>query len=410
MTVHYRYMILGGGLVAGYAAQEFVDHGVRPGELAIISAESNPPYERPPLSKGFLAGDEDLDDVWINDPNFYVQNGIDIFLNHPAVDVDLAAKELQTENEIFSFEKLLIATGSSPRVLDVNNGDAQNIFYLRRLEDAQRIRHAADDAEQAVVIGGSFIGMEVSSKLREAGLETTLVFPEDRVWAHLFTPEISRYFEKYYAARGVNIVSGRTAAAFEAKDGLVTGVRLDDGQLLAADLVVAGVGVNPNTEIFNGQFLELQDGIVVNRFLETNMPDVFAAGDVARYEDTLFGGSRRVEHWDNAVAQGQHAARAMVGKREAFVHVPYFFSDVFDLSYEFWGDASEADVAIHRGDVDSGSFSVWWLKGGQVCAAFVMDRPEEERDAAETWIAAKVEVPAEMLKDEKQELELRTTA
>jgi NADPH-dependent 2,4-dienoyl-CoA reductase/sulfur reductase-like enzyme len=188
-------------------------------------------------------------------------------------------------------------------------------------------------------------------------------------------------------------------------NGAVSAVALAGGQTLPCDLLVAGVGVEPVTEPLNGSGLEIQNGVVVNEYLETNRRDIYAAGDVANYQDVLFGKRRRVEHWDNAVAQGQHCARTLMGERAQFRHVPYFFSDVFDLSYEFWGDPAGAESVVHRGDLASASFSAWWLRGQRVVAAFAMKRPEEERDVAPRWIEARQRVSAARLADARTSIE-----
>jgi NADPH-dependent 2,4-dienoyl-CoA reductase/sulfur reductase-like enzyme len=167
-------------------------------------------------------------------------------------------------------------------------------------------------------------------------------------------------------------------------------------------MVVAGIGVQPVTEFLASSGIELSDGVVVNEYLETNRDGIYAAGDVANYQDVLFGKRRRVEHWDNAVSQGQHCARLLMGERQPFRHVPYFFSDEFDLSYEFWGDTSGADSVVTRGDVNTKSFSVWWLRGKQLVGAFVMNRPDDERNAAPQWIESKRVVEARELREKRQ--------
>jgi NADPH-dependent 2,4-dienoyl-CoA reductase/sulfur reductase-like enzyme len=182
-------------------------------------------------------------------------------------------------------------------------------------------------------------------------------------------------------------------------DGVVNSAVLESGQTVPCEMVVAGIGVRPVTELLDGSGIEVSDGVVVNEYLETSHPDILAAGDVANYQDVLFGKRRRVEHWDNAVSQGQYCARVLMGERTPFRHVPYFFSDVFDLSYEFWGDPADADEIVHRGDLSSNSFSVWWLKRKTVVAAFVMNRPDEERDAAPKWIEARQRVTSAKLGD-----------
>lgn len=405
----YRYVILGGGLAAGYAAQAYADVGGVQGELQIISVEEIVPYERPPLSKDFLAGDESVDEILINAPDFYREHGIDVRLGTRVDRVDLQEKVLHAGDERFGFEKLLIATGSHLRRLDVPGTDLENVFYLRRIGQSRAIRAAAEEAQQAVVVGGSFIGMEVASVLQSSGVTTTMVFPESRVWEAFFTPRMSEFFENYYRDRGVHFVKNAEIARLMG-NGRVNHVELGSGQTLSADLVVLGIGVEPNIDIFRDTGLELNNGILVNRFLETNFPGVFAAGDVARYHDTLFDTQRRVEHWDNAYSQGRHAMQVMLGRYEPYVHVPYFFSDVFDLSYEFWGDTQNHNEVVHRGEVESGSFSVWWLKNGRLRAAFIINRPDSERELAQTWIERGEPLEADALADAKTPLRPAETA
>jgi NADPH-dependent 2,4-dienoyl-CoA reductase/sulfur reductase-like enzyme len=378
-------------MVAGYAAREFVERGLGRGELAIVSADDQVPYERPPLSKVFLRGSDPEASLYINPPEFYAEHGIEVRLSTSVDRVDLENRRAHLGGGVkLGYEKLLIATGATVRKLDVPGGNLEGVFYLRTAGDALRIRRWAAGATRAVVIGGGFIGMEVAASLRQRGLEVTQVLRESRVWERLFTPEMSDYFQRYYEAHGVRFVANAAVAGFTGNQRLES-VTLGGGVRIAADLVVAGVGVLPATRLFEGSRLDLRNGIRVNEYLETNLAGVYAAGDVALYRDVLFGKDRRVEHWDNAVSQGQHAARQMTGSREPFDHVPYFFSDVFDLSYELWGDPAEADRTVTRGDYNANSFSTWWLKGGRVTAAFVMNRPEEEREQAQRSIRERVE-------------------
>lgn len=396
----YKYIVIGGGLTAGYAAQEFAEMGVSSGELCILSDEKTLPYERPPLSKSFLAGEETAEEILINDEAFYRENGIEVKLDSAVKSVNLDEKRLYTDDDAFSYEKLLIATGSQPHTFDLPGANLDNIFYLRRISDARRIRDKAQDADKAVVIGGSFIAMESTSVLQSSGVDITMIFPEERVWEAFFSPEMSGFFENYYRERGVTILPEEEIDSF-AGSGTVSHVITQSGKRLPADMVVCGIGVAPNSSLFSGLKLKLNNGgIEVNRYLETNVPDVFAAGDITHYRDIIFDRVMHIEHWDNAVQQGRHAARAMMGQRERFEHVPYFFSDVFDLSYEFWGDTTNAVKTIHRGDIENGRFSAWWLaEDGRLLAAFIMNRPEEEREMAPKLIKAKSSLPDNWLND-----------
>jgi NADPH-dependent 2,4-dienoyl-CoA reductase/sulfur reductase-like enzyme len=358
-------------MVAGYAAKEFVERGGKKGDLVILSADSHLPYERPPLSKGFLGGKDDPSTVLINPPPFYREHGIEVRLETVVKRIDAASKKLVTEKGDVAYDKLLLAPGARPRTLD-------GARVLRTLSDALAIRGDAEKAKSALVLGGGFIGMEVSATLAHRGIKTTLAFPEKRVMERIFSPEMSAFFQEYYAARGVTIVAGNKPGTFPH----------------AADIVVAGIGVTPVVDVAQSAGCTVDNGIVVNAYLETNVPGIWAAGDAARYEDVLFKKQRRVEHWDNAVEQGKHAMRAMLGERARFEHVPYFFSDVFDLSYELWGDADGADATTVRGDMKSASFSVWWTKAGKVVSVFVMRRDDAEREAAQAAVREGNPVPA----------------
>jgi 3-phenylpropionate/trans-cinnamate dioxygenase ferredoxin reductase component len=384
-----KLAILGGGMVAGYAAKQLVEMGLPAGDLTILSADTEVPYERPPLSKGFLAGKDSRESVRINPAEFYSEHGIDVRLRCEVENVDAAEKQLHLKvGGPLGFDKLVIATGAQPRRLTVPGAELEGVYYLRSLDDSARIREHAGRAKSAAVIGGGFIGMEVASVLAQKKVETTMVVQEERIWARFFTPEMSHFFEKYYEARGVRFERKAKVDSLVGM-GALEGVRLAGGATIAAEMVVAGIGVRPVADFLGSSGIAMSDGVEVNECLETNQPGIYAAGDVAHYQDVLFGKRRRVEHWDNAVTQGQHCAKTLMGERSVYRHVPYFFSDVFDLSYEFWGDASEADETITRGEMGEKSFSVWWLRGEELVAAFVMNRPDDERTVAPQWIEEK---------------------
>jgi 3-phenylpropionate/trans-cinnamate dioxygenase ferredoxin reductase component len=397
-----KFIVLGGGMVAGYAAKELASHGLKSGELAIISADTTLPYERPPLSKSFLSGKDDETSILINGVDWYRERGIEVRLNTVIERIDPNKRLLRSNSgEEFECQHLLLATGARARRLDVPGNDLGDVFYLRSLKDSEAIRSKSASAKEMIIIGGGFIGMEVASVLAQKNVRTTLVIREDRVWSRVFTPIMSAFFEQYYASRGVRIVKEAQIASFEGK-GAVQAVLLGDGKKISCDAAVIGVGAVPITELVENTGVDVENGIVVNEYLEAGRAGVYAAGDVANYPDTVFGKRRRVEHWDNAVSQGQHWARVVIGEKQPFVHVPYFFSDVFDLSYELWGDPAGASDIVLRGDSNTSSFSVWWLKDNRVAAAFVMNRPDEERQVAPEWIRAHQTVSRERLSDKKQ--------
>jgi NADPH-dependent 2,4-dienoyl-CoA reductase/sulfur reductase-like enzyme len=386
-------------MVAGYAAKQLADLGLKSGDLTIVSAEPTAPYERPPLSKGFLAGRDSEESIRIVPNDFYSAHGIDLRLESEVASVAAAAKRIQLRSgEELAFDKLILATGSQVRKLDSPGANLSGIFYLRSLADSKRIRDHAATAKRAAVIGGGFIGMEVASVLAQKGAHVTMIVREARVFPQIFSPEMSAFFENYYKARGVQFAM--QAAVREIRGtGAVSSVVLADGQEIACDMVVAGIGVRPAIDFLAASGIETGNGVIVNQYLETSQPGIYAAGDIANYQDVLFGKRRRVEHWDNAVSQGQHCARALMGEHNEFRHVPYFFSDVFDLSYEFWGDPAGAEEIVHRGDMTGSSFSTWWVRGQRLVAAFAMNRPEEERDIAPKWIEARQRVSTARLRD-----------
>jgi NADPH-dependent 2,4-dienoyl-CoA reductase/sulfur reductase-like enzyme len=381
----YKQLILGGGMVAGYAVQQMLEDGVPASDIGIVSADNAPPYERPPLSKGLLLGSEKEKDVYINPPDKYGDKGVALHLETRASGVDTKQRRVKTDKGDFGYENLLIASGALVRKFEVPGGDLDGILYLRSLDDSRRIQEVIEPVKTAVVIGAGFIGMEVASAFAQKDTKTTMVFPGERLWESFLTPELSTWFERYYEDRGVTVVAGEMVNGFGG-EGKVRSVKSESRAEFETEVVVAGIGVKPATAFLEGSGLTIDNGVKVNEYLETGVDNVWAAGDVANYYDAIFKKQRRIEHWDNAVEQGKHAAGLLQGKREPFVHVPYFFSDVFDLSYEYWGDSADATETIHRADWDKKEIAAFWLKGNKMVAAFVMNRPDEERDLVQEWI------------------------
>ncbi|MEQ8678059.1 MAG: FAD-dependent oxidoreductase [Aggregatilineales bacterium] len=403
---NYKYIILGGGVAAGYAAKSFAEAGIDSGELAIISAESSLPYERPPLSKAFLAGDKSPSEILINDQAFYDDHGIAVFLETRIQTIEPEKSALYSKDDTFTYEKLLICTGSRVRTLDIPGAEWDGVHYLRSLADSMAIREQEYDIARVVILGGGYIGMEVASQMRQKNYEVTMVFPEDALMKdHFFTKEMSEFFEEYYREQGVKFIKGEKAVEIIGSNGHLTNVRLDSGKTLETDLVIAGIGVIPNIDLFEKTSIRTEEGILVDHFLTSSISNIYVAGDVATYHDVIFDKHRRIEHWNNAVTQGQYAAQVMTNQtREPYREIPYFFSDIFDLSYEFWGDVKEADRVVYRGELSAEGFSVWWLQQNRLVAAFVMGRPDEEREFAQMMIANGEPVAATMLEDSNQSL------
>ena len=383
----YKYVILGGGTTAGYAAKGFAEQNIEKGELCIVSAESILPMNRPPFSKDYLRDKTHDEEILINEKDFYKNEGIEVKLETCAKEVDLEKKQILLDNdEWIGYNKLLIATGSKLRRLSLEGSGLENIFYLRNIKHSDKIREMAMQAKTAVVVGGGYIGTETAASLNQLGLEVTMIVPEKILLSRFASDEIAAFFEKEYEERGVKIRFGRTAERFLG-EGKVEEVELDNGERLKADMVVAGIGVEPYVKLFESTSLEINEGIVVNKYCETNIENVYAAGDVVEFPDALFDKTRHVEHWEHAMEQGQHVAKVMTGKREPYTFLPYFFSDVFDYSYEYFGDKETAREVYYRGEIESGDFSAWWFDNNRLVAAFIMSsRPEKERKMARKWI------------------------
>ncbi|KAH6807448.1 monodehydroascorbate reductase 1 [Perilla frutescens var. frutescens] len=415
----FKYVILGGGVAAGYAAREFAKHGVKLGELALISKEAVAPYERPALSKAYLfpegtarlpgfhvcvgsGGERFL-------PEWYMEKGISLILSTEIVKADLASKTLiSAAGETYKYQTLIIATGSTViRLTDFGTpgADAKNIFYLREIDEADELVEAikAKKNGKAVVVGGGYIGLELSAALRINNIDVSMVFPEPWCMPRLFTAGIAAFYESYYANKGVNIIKGTMVVGFNTNEnGEVTSVKLKDGRVLEADIVVVGVGARPLTTLFKGQVEEDKGGIKTDASFKTSVADVYAVGDVATFPLKMYGDIRRVEHVDHARKSAEQAVKAIYASEQGesvseYDYLPYFYSRSFDLSWQFYGDNVGESVLF--GDSSPTSechkFGSYWVKDGKVVGAFLESgSPEENKAIAKV---AKVQPPAASL-------------
>jgi 3-phenylpropionate/trans-cinnamate dioxygenase ferredoxin reductase component len=398
MITQHKYVILGGGTTAGYAVKELIKQKADPQNIAIISAEDTVPVDRPPLSKGFLKSEMQENETYIENDRFYEDKGISLYLGIRATNFNQEEKRIRiTDEEAIQYDYLLIATGASPIQLEIPGSGLENIFYLRNIADAIAIKEKAQQAKSAVVIGGSYISTEVAASLKSLGLDVTIVFPEHYLLERFSVPEMGVFFNQLFKDNGVTLVNQQMVSEIIGND-KAEKVKLSSGEVISTDLVVAGIGVKPNTDLFENSGLEIDDGILVNEFCETNLPDVFAAGDVARFPDLVYGGTRRVEHWENAFEMGKNAAKSMIGYKEPYRFLPFFFSDIFDFSYEYFGDPSNANQHVIHGDINKGNFSVFWFKDAIMDAAFLSaDRPEVEREKVKEWIMKKTHLNTEVM-------------
>jgi NADPH-dependent 2,4-dienoyl-CoA reductase/sulfur reductase-like enzyme/predicted acylesterase/phospholipase RssA len=393
MTRKVDFLLVGGGLASATAAETLRLEGAD-GTIAILSAEAYPPYQRPPLSTQFLLGTQTEDRLPIFDDSFYREHSIDVILSTRATHLDGNHQVVQTDRagEV-RFRKLLIATGAAPMRFQIPGSTLPGIHYLRTLADALNIRRSAESATRAVVVGGSFLAIELAASLGARGIHVTLVAMEKILLDKLKSQSISDFFNRYYREHGVEIVLGDQVIGFlgEAK---IEGVRTRSGKTLPCDLALVAIGVAPEVEFLQGSGIEVDDGIVVDRYLRTNLPDIFAAGDVANFFDPVFNIRRRIEHWDNAVKQGRLAAKNMLGQRVPYDEVSYFFCDVFDITFDFFGYPEIADEKIARGSLDDRTFALFYLKGEVPRALFSLGRPAQETKTVEALIRYRVNLHA----------------
>jgi len=387
---HVDFLLLGGGPASTTAADTLRAEGAL-GTIAIVSAEPQLPYCRPPLSKQFLLGTQTRDQIDIFKESDYRKSQIDLLLGVRALAVLPADRLVQTDKAGFlQYEKLLIATGSRPTLLDpLEKGDLPGIYYLRTLPDAQALKDASQPAKRAVIIGGSFIGMELASSLTQTGVAVTLVTDAGALMNRLKTPLLSDFFLRYYKQHGVEVIFNDTVSRFYGKD-RVEGIVTQGGQDIPCDMAIIGIGVMPEIEFLSGSDILIDNGIRVNEYLQTNQPDIFAAGDVANFYDPVFGRYRRFEHWDNALKQGRLAAKNMLGFRQAYNECSYFFSDLFDITFEFFGDLEGIEEMMERGAIIDKSFALFFLKENKLSAVFSLGRPPQETKAAESLIRQRV--------------------
>jgi len=363
-------VIVGAGLAGASAAaslriEEFA------GRIILIGDEPYLPYERPPLSKGYLLGNDELETAFVHPADWYVEHAVELRTDAEVVALDRPAHEVVLAGgERVPYAKVLLATGSEPLRLDVPGVDLAGVLTLRRIEDSQRLKDAFTRTSRVVIVGGGWIGLETAAAARAAGLEVTLLERGDLPLLRVLGPEVAPVFADLHRDHGVDLRTGAVVAEILGVDGVVTGVRLGDGSTIDTDLVVVGVGIRPRTELATASGLDVDNGILTDEHLRTFDPDVYAAGDVANAMHPLLGRRLRVEHWANAIRQGELAGRTMLGRDDVDDRSPYFFSDQYDLGMEYTGyvGPGDADRVVFRGDVAAREFVAFWLAGDRVLA------------------------------------------
>ncbi|MFN2167316.1 MAG: NAD(P)/FAD-dependent oxidoreductase, partial [Anaerolineae bacterium] len=328
---HYTYLIVGGGMTADSAARAI--RATDPdGSIGIISAETSPPYDRPPLTKGLWKGEE-LATIWRATDDLDVT----LHLGRSVQVLDRDRRRVSDDHDdIYTYDRLLLATGGRPRTLPFDDG-RDGIIYYRTVEDYRRLAALAKERRRFAVIGGGFIGSELAASLAMHDRDVVMIFPEAGIGGRMFPADLAQFLNGYYRDQEVQVLSGRQVTAVESHGGSFV-LKTADEQAVAADVVVAGLGIIPNTELAEAAGLKTDDGIIVDHFLRTSDPHIYAAGDVAVFPDYLLEKRRRVEHEDNANVMGEVAGRAMAGDPVPYDYSPYFYSDLFDLGYEAVGE------------------------------------------------------------------------
>jgi 3-phenylpropionate/trans-cinnamate dioxygenase ferredoxin reductase component len=370
MSAPEPFVIVGGGLAGAKAAETLRAEGFD-GRIVLVSGEEELPYERPPLSKGYLQGTVGRESARVHPPDWYGAQGVELRTGVRATQVDPAAHRLTLETgEQLGYAAVLLATGSSARPLPVPGADLDGVRYLRTLADADGLlADLGDGGRRVVVVGAGWIGLEVAAAARLHGNEVTVVEPQPTPLHAVLGPEMGRVFARLHRDHGVDLFTDTVVREIRGASGRVRTVVTDGHAGLPADVVVVGVGAIPRVELAAAAGLDVDNGIVTDHALRTSAPDVFAAGDVASSFHPLYGRHIRVEHWANALHSGPAAALSMLGRDVTYDRVPYFFTDQYDLGMEFSGLRSPQDTVVTRGDPEGGEFIAFWSSDGRVTAA-----------------------------------------
>ena len=367
MTNDRTHIIVGASLAGAKAAETLREEGFD-GKIVLVGTEDARPYERPPLSKDYLRGKVGREKVYVHDESFYSEHDIELRLGTTAVDLNASSKELTLGNgDRLSYDRLLLATGSEPRRLAIPGAELDGVLYLRSVHDSDALRERLDRGGAVVVVGAGWIGAEVAASARQRGLEVTIIEPASVPLERVMGAEVGAIYRDIHTDHGVEMLMGTGVEAFEGETE-VERVRTSDGRLIECDFVVVGVGVAPRIQLAERAGLEVDNGILVDEHLETSMPGVFAAGDVANARHPFYGERIRVEHWANALHQGPAAARGMLGHADPFDRLPYFFSDQYEVGMEYLGFAREWDRVVFRGDPSSREFIAFWISDERVVA------------------------------------------
>jgi 3-phenylpropionate/trans-cinnamate dioxygenase ferredoxin reductase subunit len=406
MTTDTTHLIVGASLAGAKAAETLRTEGFD-GPLILIGQESERPYERPPLSKEYLLGKAERDTIYVHPPQWYAEHDVDLRLGVTVTGLHPGSHEVSlADGSRTGYSKLLLATGSSPRRLSVPGADLGGVLYLRTVQDSDRLKAAFQDASRVAIIGGGWIGLETAAAARTAGAAVTVLERGELPLLRVLGREAAEVFADLHREHGVDLRCGVQVAEITGTNGIADGVRLADGSRVEADVIVAGVGITPNSQLAAEAALETGNGVVVDAQLRSSDPDIYAAGDVATAFHPLLGKHIRVDHWYNALHQPQTAAKAMLGQDVAYDRVPYFYTDQYDLGMEYSGyvEPDGYDEVVFRGDVPRREFIAFWLSGGRVLAGMNVNI-WDVNDAIRELIRAGQPVDKDALRDPEIPLE-----
>jgi 3-phenylpropionate/trans-cinnamate dioxygenase ferredoxin reductase subunit len=368
MTDSRRFVIVGGGLAGAKGAEALRERGFQ-GSIVLFGSEEHLPYERPPLSKGYLKTGEGLDEAFVHDRDWYAEHDVEVRTGSTVTAVDRDAREVVTgDGERTAYDRLLLATGSSPRTLTLPGHDLGSVLSLRTIEDSDRIRAVLQPGARLVFVGGGWIGLEVASAAREAGADVVVLESLELPLVRVLGPQVAQVFADLHREHGVDLRTSVTIAEIVGSDGAASGVRLSDGTVVPADAVVVGIGAAPNAQLAEAAGLAVDNGVTADAVGRTSDPDIFVTGDLANVDHPFLGHRVRVEHWANALNQPDLVAAAMLDQDGPEPELPYFFTDQYDLGMEYHGLGGPDDEVVVRGSLADREFVAFWLRAGRVVA------------------------------------------
>lgn len=398
MVDQRRFVIVGGGLAGAKGAEALRERGFQ-GSIVLLGSEEHLPYERPPLSKGYLKTGEGLDEAFVHAHEWYAAHDVEVRTGTTVTAVDRAAHEVVTaEGERTAYDRLLLATGSSPRTLTLPGHDLGGVLSLRTIEDSDRIRALMQPGARLVFVGGGWIGLEVASAAREAGADVVVLESLELPLVRVLGVQVAKVFADLHREHGVDLRTSVTIEEIVGSDGAASGVRLADGAVVPADAVVVGIGAAPNVGLAEAAGLTVDNGVTADAVGRTSDPDIFVAGDLANVEHPFLGQRVRVEHWANALNQPDVVAAAMLDQDGPEPELPYFFTDQYDLGMEYHGLGGPDDEVVVRGSLADREFVAFWLREGRVVAGMNVN-VWDVGDAVKALIRSRAVVDRDQLAD-----------